>query len=294
MADANAAPPLENDAQGTAAVYYVTDAPPPNEVSADLSLDGWINAMQSNQINNINNNNSGGRSDGGTAAPSTASPGPTNRRARRNSVGPVTCQVPACGKTLDGTTPKYFSKHRVCEEHGKASQVDGFADGVSRRFCQQCSRFHELEKFEGDKRSCAESLRIHGERRVERYKKRKVEKMEEAARKAPMTSAGATPARPGTLSGLTLPSLITSTERNVAPHVPTVSPHHDMPPSERNVVPDVPTVSPHYEILSAAITGQPSYTAPLPAPPPPPLVLQQLLLMHLQFQMQYHNRRHNS
>ena len=61
MADANAAPPLENDAQGTAAVYYVTDAPPPNEVSADLSLDGWINAMQSNQINNINNNNSGGR-----------------------------------------------------------------------------------------------------------------------------------------------------------------------------------------------------------------------------------------
>ena len=182
----------------------------------------------------------------------------------------------------------------MCEEHGKASQVDGFADGVSRRFCQQCSRFHELEKFEGDKRSCAESLRIHGERRVERYKKRKVEKMEEAARKAPMTSAGATPARP-TLSGLTLPSLITSTERNVAPHVPTVSPHHDMPPSERNVVPDVPTVSPHYEILSAAITGQPSYTAPLPAPgPPPPLVLQQLLLMHLQFQMQYHNRRHNS
>ena len=184
----------------------------------------------------------------------------------------------------------------MCEEHGKASQVDGFADGVSRRFCQQCSRFHELEKFEGDKRSCAESLRIHGERRVERYKKRKVEKMEEAARKAPMTSAGATPARPGTWSGLTLPSLITSTERNVAPHVPTVSPHHDMPPSERNVVPDVPTVSPHhYDILSAAITGQPSYTAPLPAPgPPPPLVLQQLLLMHLQFQMQYHNRRHNS
>ena len=100
MADANAAPPQENDAQGTAAVYYVTDPPPPNEVSADLSLDGWINAMQSNQINNINNNNSGGRSDGRTAAPSTASPGPTNRRARRNSVGPVTCQVPACGKTL--------------------------------------------------------------------------------------------------------------------------------------------------------------------------------------------------
>ena len=116
MADANTAPPQENDAQGTAAVYYETDSPPPNEVSADLSLDGWTNRREkgpwrkvwrerfgwiaSNQINNINNNNSGGGSDGGTAAPSTASPGPTNRRGRRNSVGPVTCQVPACGKTL--------------------------------------------------------------------------------------------------------------------------------------------------------------------------------------------------
>ena len=112
MADANAAPPQENDAQGTAAVYYVTGSPPPNEVSADLSLDGstkgpWRKVWRerfgwiaSNQINNINNNNSGGGSDGGTATPSTASPGPTNRRGRRNSVGPVTCQVPACGKTL--------------------------------------------------------------------------------------------------------------------------------------------------------------------------------------------------
>ena len=168
----------------------------------------------------------------------------------------------------------------MCEEHGKASQVDGFADGLLRRFCQQCSRFHELEKFEGDKRSCAESLRIHGERRVERYKKRKVEKMEEAARKAPMTSAGATPARP-TLSGLTLPSFsrlfgsgrhsggpkmersntITSAERNVVPDVPTVSPH-EMPPTERYVVPDVPTVSPH--------EMPPPCTAALPAPSPPP------------------------
>ena len=181
----------------------------------------------------------------------------------------------------------------MCEEHGKASQVDGFADGLLRRFCQQCSRFHELGKFEGDKRSCMESLRIHGERRVERYKKRKVEKMEEAARKAPMTSAGATPARP-TLSGLTLPSFSRLFGSGRHSGGPKMERSNTITSAERNVVPDVPTVSPHYEILSAAITGQPSYTAPLPAPPPPPLVLQQLLLMHLQFQMQYHNRRHNS
>ena len=140
--------------------------------------------------------------------------------------------------------------------------MDGFADGLSRRFCQQCSRFHELEKFEGDKRSCAESLRIHGERRVERYKKRKVEKMEEAARKAPMTSAGATPARPGTWSGLTLPSFSRLFGSGRHSGGPKMERSNSITSAERNVAPDVPTVSPH--------EMPPPCTAALPAPSPPP------------------------
>ncbi len=41
-------------------------------------------------------------------------------------------------------------------------------DGRLQRFCQQCSRFHDTEAFDGDKKSCREQLSQHNERRRRR------------------------------------------------------------------------------------------------------------------------------
>ncbi|PIA35202.1 hypothetical protein AQUCO_03600099v1 [Aquilegia coerulea] len=57
----------------------------------------------------------------------------------------------------------YHFKHRVCEFHSKAPVV--IVSGVSKRFCQQCSRFHELSEFDDVKRSCRKRLAGHNERR---------------------------------------------------------------------------------------------------------------------------------
>ncbi|KAJ0826969.1 putative transcription factor SBP family [Helianthus annuus] len=37
--------------------------------------------------------------------------------------------------------------------------------GMHQRFCQQCSRFHELSEFDEAKRSCRRRLAGHNERR---------------------------------------------------------------------------------------------------------------------------------
>ncbi|XP_006595445.1 squamosa promoter-binding-like protein 3 [Glycine max] len=58
---------------------------------------------------------------------------------------------------------QYHRRHRVCEYHVKAQVV--LVDEVRQRFCQQCSRFHELAEFDDTKRSCRSSLAGHNERR---------------------------------------------------------------------------------------------------------------------------------
>ncbi|XP_018464022.2 squamosa promoter-binding-like protein 3 [Raphanus sativus] len=51
------------------------------------------------------------------------------------------CQVERC--TADMSRAKqYHKRHKVCEVHAKAPVVRIF--GLGQRFCQQCSRFHEL------------------------------------------------------------------------------------------------------------------------------------------------------
>ncbi|KAJ7944074.1 Squamosa promoter-binding-like protein [Quillaja saponaria] len=58
------------------------------------------------------------------------------------------CQVDECGVDLQ-MAKKYHQKHKVCERHTKASVV--LVRGVRRRFCQQCSRFHEISHFDDTK-----------------------------------------------------------------------------------------------------------------------------------------------
>ncbi|WOK92086.1 squamosa promoter-binding-like protein 12 isoform X1 [Canna indica] len=72
------------------------------------------------------------------------------------------CQVEGCN--VDLTSVKdYHRKHRVCESHSKSPRV--IVAGQERRFCQQCSRFHDLSEFDHKKRSCRRRLSDHNARR---------------------------------------------------------------------------------------------------------------------------------
>ncbi|VVA97703.1 unnamed protein product [Arabis nemorensis] len=72
------------------------------------------------------------------------------------------CQVDRCTANLT-EAKQYYRRHRVCEVHAKASAA--IVAGVRQRFCQQCSRFHELPEFDEAKRSCRRRLAGHNERR---------------------------------------------------------------------------------------------------------------------------------
>ncbi|XP_076957689.1 squamosa promoter-binding-like protein 3 [Bidens hawaiensis] len=72
------------------------------------------------------------------------------------------CQADNC--TVDLSEAKqYHRRHKVCELHAKAQAV--IVQGVHQRFCQQCSRFHEVSEFDDAKRSCRRRLAGHNERR---------------------------------------------------------------------------------------------------------------------------------
>ncbi|KAF4386636.1 hypothetical protein F8388_006591 [Cannabis sativa] len=77
-------------------------------------------------------------------------------------VSPARCQAERCGADLSDAK-RYHRRHKVCEFHSKASIV--FVSGLQQRFCQQCSRFHEISEFDDAKRSCRRRLAGHNERR---------------------------------------------------------------------------------------------------------------------------------
>ncbi|KAJ3677652.1 hypothetical protein LUZ60_003376 [Juncus effusus] len=72
------------------------------------------------------------------------------------------CQVEGCNEDLSGTKA-YYCRHKVCGMHSKAPRV--IVSGMEQRFCQQCSRFHQLGEFDQGKRSCRRRLAGHNERR---------------------------------------------------------------------------------------------------------------------------------
>lgn len=79
-----------------------------------------------------------------------------------SAAGGPWCLVESCEADLSGCK-KYHQRHRVCEVHAKAPVV--LLDGFRQRFCQQCSRFHEISEFDQSKRSCRRRLAGHNERR---------------------------------------------------------------------------------------------------------------------------------
>ncbi|KAK9938048.1 hypothetical protein M0R45_014808 [Rubus argutus] len=65
---------------------------------------------------------------------------------------PPSCQAERCGADL-GDAKIYHRRHKVCEFHSKAAVV--MVSGTRQRFCQQCSRFHELAEFDEAKEAVA-------------------------------------------------------------------------------------------------------------------------------------------
>ncbi|KAI4336574.1 hypothetical protein L6164_015086 [Bauhinia variegata] len=88
----------------------------------------------------------------------------TGKKGKSNCQGmqPPRCQVEGCNLDLS-SAKDYHRKHRVCESHSKSPKV--FVNGLERRFCQQCSRFHSLLEFDEKKRSCRRRLSDHNARR---------------------------------------------------------------------------------------------------------------------------------
>ncbi|GJN32391.1 hypothetical protein PR202_gb20898 [Eleusine coracana subsp. coracana] len=109
---------------------------------------------------------------GGAVAggPSSPPPTPAVPVSARRGVGAVaagggggpSCQAERCGADLTDAR-RYHKRHKVCEAHSKAPVV--IVAGLRQRFCQQCSRFHELTEFDDIKRSCRKRLAGHNERR---------------------------------------------------------------------------------------------------------------------------------
>ena len=65
----------------------------------------------------------------------------------------VTCRVDGCSTTCKNN---YELKVRVCLEHLKAESVRFEQDSSCgfKRFCQKCTRFEDLNLFDGQKRAC--------------------------------------------------------------------------------------------------------------------------------------------
>lgn len=83
---------------------------------------------------------------------------------KRNSRsdGPVMCQVDGCLTDLTGLK-EYHNRYKICQYHLKIPSI--VREGSKQRFCQQCGRFHNLNEFDGDKRSCRARLQRHNARR---------------------------------------------------------------------------------------------------------------------------------
>ncbi|KAJ9538442.1 hypothetical protein OSB04_031175 [Centaurea solstitialis] len=93
---------------------------------------------------------------------SSCSPIMKRSRALNQSSHSPHCQVEGCNLDL-ASAKDYHRRHRICSDHSKSATV--VVDGMERRFCQQCSRLHDLSEFDDRKRSCRRRLYAHNARR---------------------------------------------------------------------------------------------------------------------------------
>ncbi|KAK6151260.1 hypothetical protein DH2020_013895 [Rehmannia glutinosa] len=94
--------------------------------------------------------------------PAPPSPAKKGRTGVVQGGQPPVCQVEGCKVDLSDAKA-YYCRHKVCGMHSKSPRV--IVAGLEQRFCQQCSRFHQLPEFDQGKRSCRRRLAGHNERR---------------------------------------------------------------------------------------------------------------------------------
>ncbi|XP_057468312.1 squamosa promoter-binding-like protein 9 [Actinidia eriantha] len=102
------------------------------------------------------------KSGGGSPSSAAGTPPKKGRSAVVHGGQPPRCQVEGCKVDLSDAKT-YYSRHKVCGMHSKSPKV--IVNGLEQRFCQQCSRFHQLPEFDQGKRSCRKRLAGHNERR---------------------------------------------------------------------------------------------------------------------------------
>ncbi|KAL4451473.1 hypothetical protein ABPG75_007135 [Micractinium tetrahymenae] len=165
---------------------------------------------------------------GAPAAPSPAPPPPPSQ-GRRKPGRPAQwsgCQV--CGADVSGC--RFFhQRYHICERHMAAESV--LRDGVPHRFCQQCGRFHLLDKFAPGMHSCREQLARHAERR------RRVRALAAAAAGKAGGQRHTTPAPPGTnpaTVGAAAPEAAAAAYISKRPHLALSEPSASQPPSPRS------------------------------------------------------------
>ncbi|CAL9196822.1 unnamed protein product, partial [Musa hybrid cultivar] len=137
---------------GTSTVPVVADHPKEPLTGLKLGPTYFEDVASVNNIKNLSSS---------ATMTSSAALAKKSRVSQQNLQSPY-CQVEGCN--IDLTTAKdYHRKHRVCESHSKSPKV--IVAGKERRFCQQCSRFHDLSEFDQKKRSCRRRLSDHNARR---------------------------------------------------------------------------------------------------------------------------------
>ncbi|KAL8532861.1 hypothetical protein ACS0TY_009168 [Phlomoides rotata] len=140
----------------------ITSQPPP-----DSSAEALLGLKLGKRTYFENGGGGGGGGGGGSVkmpTPSTIIIKKTKSSSGQNASPPVSvcCQVEGCNIELS-KAKEYHRKHRVCDTHSKSPRV--IVGGRERRFCQQCSRFHNLSEFDEKKRSCRRRLSDHNARR---------------------------------------------------------------------------------------------------------------------------------
>eukprot|EP00242_Pyramimonas_sp_CCMP2087_P015917 CAMPEP_0198214442 /NCGR_PEP_ID=MMETSP1445-20131203/41473_1 /TAXON_ID=36898 /ORGANISM="Pyramimonas sp., Strain CCMP2087" /LENGTH=340 /DNA_ID=CAMNT_0043889649 /DNA_START=172 /DNA_END=1194 /DNA_ORIENTATION=- len=93
--------------------------------------------------------------------PKTEGVGDKRRATTAAKKGVKLCRVPSCNADLTDSS-RYCLRHRICEEHFKSLSVE--FDGKINRFCQKCTRFHEIHDFDNMKHSCRAALQLRKER----------------------------------------------------------------------------------------------------------------------------------
>ncbi|KAK3275983.1 hypothetical protein CYMTET_15921 [Cymbomonas tetramitiformis] len=180
------------------------------------------------------------------------------------------CRVPDC-TTLDlSDASNYCVRHRICQQHVKSLRVE--FDGIPRRFCQKCTRFHTLDEFDGTKRTCRKGLKSQKRRRLLKNSKGEED-------------GGPGAGRGLTLAEETLPPVETVEESSTKPSSPSTlaylpngmpTPSHTLNNPELSVslpLPTAPVVSAPGSTSTASAAGV--HSVPIPAPtstsaaPPP-------------------------